>query len=207
MAEKLTIKTLPNRLQELCPTVENLKLMLLAARHAFNRHSQGKLEEIAELREDTILDLDPVFEDLETDLGKGTEAAKPDLLKFKEIVSQVEFMADKIAKLAEPIRQKGNRGAILADKDLFFVNDLFSRLTGFMSTLVDILHINDASLKAYVLTEGAKLGDLCFREETEHETNMMDSPGQAGAWSVYIALLNRFREILGHLLNIVKSLE
>jgi hypothetical protein len=36
---------------------------------------------------------------------------------------------------------------------------------------------------------------------------MMDSPGQAGAWSVYIALLNRFREILGHLLNIVKSLE
>lgn len=207
MAEKLEKKALPNRLQELCPTVENLKLMLLAARHAFNRHSQAKLEEIADLREDTILDLDPIFEDLETDLGKGAEADKPDLLKFKEIISQVELMADKIAKLAEPIRQKGNRGAILADKDLFFVNDLFSQLTGFMSTLVDIFHINDASLKAYVANEGAKLRDLCFREETEHETNMMDSPGQAGAWSVYIALLNRFREILGHLLNIVKSLE
>ncbi len=207
MAEKLKTATLPNRLQELCPTVENLKLMLLAGRHAFNRHSQAKLEEIAELREDTVLDLDPVFEDLEADLGKGAEADKPELLKFKEIVSQVELMADKIAKLAEPIRQKGNRGAILADKDLFFVNDLFSQLTGFMSTLVDIFHINDASLKAYVLHEGAKLRDVCFRNETEHETNMMDSPGQAGAWSVYIALLNRFREILGHLLNIVKSLE
>jgi Na+/phosphate symporter len=207
MAEKLKRKTLPNRLQELCPTVENLKLMLLAARHAFNRHSQAKLEEIAELREDTVLDLDPIFEDLEADLEKCSEADKPDLLKFKEIVSQVEFTADKVAKLAEPIRQKGNRGAILADKDLFFVNDLFSHLTGFMSTLVDILHINDASLKAYVLSESTKLRDLCFREETEHETNMMDSPGQAGAWSVYIALLNRFREILGHLLTIVKCLE
>ncbi|RJR46420.1 MAG: hypothetical protein C4567_02390 [Deltaproteobacteria bacterium] len=207
MAEKPKSAALPNRLQELCPTVENLKLMLLAARHAFNRHSQAKLEEIAELREDTVLDLDPIFEKLETDLARCPEADKPDLLKFKEIVSQVEVMADKIAKLAEPIRQKGNRGAILADKDLFFVNDLFSQVTGFMSTLVDIFHINDASLKAYVLNEGTKLRDLCFHNETDHETNMMDSPGQAGAWSVYIALLNRFREILGHLLNIVKSLE
>lgn len=207
MTEKLKREAFLSRLKELCPTVENMRLMLLAARHAFNRHSQAELEKITRLRDDIIFDLDPIFEKLETDLKKATEVDKPHLLKFQEIVSQVELMADKIARLAEPIRQKGNRGAILADKDLFCINDLFSQQMGFMSTLVDILHTNDASLKAYVLNQGEKLRDICFRNEMEHETSMMDSPGQAGAWSIYIALLNRFREILGHTINIVKSLE
>ena len=206
MAEKLKMEAFLSRLKELCPTVENLRLMLVAARHAFNRHSQAELAEIARLQEDIIFDLDPIIEQLATDLEKGTEVDKPDLLKLQGVVSQVELMTDKIARLAEPIRRKGNRGAILADKDLFCINDLFSQQTGFMSTLVDIFHINDASLKAYVLNEGEKLRDSCFRNEVEHETRMMDSPGQAGAWSIYIDLLNRFREILGHLINIVKSL-
>ena len=207
MTRELKKEAFPNQLKELCPTVENLRLMLVAARHAFNRHSRAELEEIAELREDIILDLDPIFEKLETDLKKSTEVDKPHLLKLQEIVSQVELMADKIAKLAQPIRRKSNRGAILADIDLFCINDLFSQVTGFMSTLVDIFHINDASLKAYVLNEGEKLRDICFHNEVEHETRMMDGPGQAGAWSIYIDLLNGFREILGHLINIVKSLE
>ncbi|MHB8069198.1 MAG: hypothetical protein ACYDIC_15010 [Desulfobaccales bacterium] len=207
MVEALKMAALLSRLQKLGPTVENMRLMLVAARHAFNRHSQAKLEEIARLREDTIIDLDPIFEGLETDLEKSTEVDQPDLLKLKEIVSQVELMADKIVSLAEPIRRKANRGAILADKDLFYINDLFSQLTGLTSTLVDIFRINDASLKAYVLNEGEKLRDSCFRNGAEHETRMMDSPGQAGAWSIYLDLLNRFREILGHLINIVKSLE
>jgi len=206
MPEKLKREAFLSRLQGLCSTVENMRLMLVAARHAFNRHSQAELAEIARLREDIIFDLDPIFEKLETDLKKGAEVDKPDLLKLQEIVSQVELMSDKIARLADPIRLKGNRGAILADKDLFCINDLFSQQTGFLSTLVDIFHINDASLKAYILTEGEKLRESCLRNEVEHETRMMDSPGQGGAWSIYIDLLNRFREILGHLINIVKSL-
>ena len=206
MTEAQTSETVLNRLQELEPTVENMRLMLGAARHAFNRHSKEKLTEIAQLLDDITLDLDPIFEDLDADLEKAPEADRPDLLKVKEIVSQVELMAHRIAELAEPIRRKGNKGAILADKDLFCINDLFSQQTGFMRTLVDILHINDPGLKAYVLSEGEKLRDECFRNEKEHETRMMDSPGQAGAWSIFIDLLNGFREILGHLLNIVKIL-
>lgn len=206
MAEASPKETVLSRLQELSPTVENMRLMLGAARHAFNRHSQAKLAEIAELMEDITLDLDPIFEDLEADLEKASEADKPDLLKLKEIVSQVELTAHRIAGLAEPIRRKGNKGAILADKDLFCVNDLFSHLTGFMRTLVDIFHINDPALKAYVLSEGEKLRDECFRNEMEHESRMMEGPGQAGAWSIFIDLLNGFRDIMGHLLNIVKIL-
>lgn len=206
MAEASKKETALSRLQELEPTVENMRLMLGAARHAFNRHSREKLAEIAELLDDITLDLDPIFEKLDEDLQKAPEADKPDLLQMKEIVSQVELMAHEIAGLAEPIRRKGNKGAILADKDLFCINDLFSQLTGFMRTLVDILQINDASLKAYVLTEGEKIRNECLRNEVEHETRMMDSPGHTSAWSIFIDLLNRFREILKHLLNIVKIL-
>jgi hypothetical protein len=43
-------------------------------------------------------------------------------------------------------------------------------------------------------------------KQPEHETRMIERPGQAGAWSIYIDLLNRFREILG-LINIVNSLK
>jgi hypothetical protein len=76
-----------------------------------------------------------------------------------------------------------------------------------MRSLVDIFQINDASMKAYVLRESDKLTAGWFRSETDHETRMMDSPGQPDAWSIYLAILELSREILGHLEDIVKSLD
>jgi Na+/phosphate symporter len=207
MAKELKKEALLDQLKALCPTVDNLRLMLGAARHAFNRHSLAKLEEIAQLKDNIIFDLDPFFEQLEADLGKSPEADKPHLQRLQRILSHLELMVDKIAGLAEPIRRKGNRGAIFSDKDFFHVNDLFSQQMGLMRALVDIFLYDDASLKAYVLDESKKLRGTCFQEEVEHETRMMDGPGQYNAWSIYLIILDHFREILGHLLEIVGSLE
>jgi Na+/phosphate symporter len=206
MAEELKKEAFLEQLMALCPTVDNLRLMLGAARHAFNRHSLAKLEEIARLQDDITFDLDPIFKQLETGVGKSSDADKPYLLKLQGILSSLELMADKIAGLAEPIRRKGNHGAILSDKDLFHVNDLFSRQTGLLRALVDIFHHDDVSLKAYLLNEGQKLRDSCFLDEVEHETRMTDSPGQPDAWSIYLAILDHFRQILAHLMDIVKIL-
>src|SRR5512139_406947 len=137
MAEEQKKKAFLDQLKTLCATVDKLRLMLGAARHAFNRHSLAKLEEIAQLKNDIIFDLDPIFEALEAGLGKSSEADKPYLLKLQEILSHLELMADKIAGLAEPIRQKGKHGAILSDKDFFHVNDLFSQQMGLLRGLVD----------------------------------------------------------------------
>jgi len=183
-----------------------MRLMLGAARHAFNRHSLAELEKIAQLQETFTLDIDPFFEQVEAGLKKASEADKPELLKFQEVLSHLEFMADKISGLAEPIRRKGNHGAILSDNDFFHINDLFSQQTGFMRALVDIFQYNDAALKAYVVHESQNLRDTCFGDEVEHETRMMDSPGQPDAWSIYLAILDNFRDILGHLITMVKSL-
>ena len=75
-----------------------------------------------------------------------------------------------------------------------------------LRALVDIFIYDDASLKGYVLNESQKIRGTCFQEEVEHETRLMDGPGQYNAWSVYLIMLDHFREILGHLVDIVRIL-
>ena len=206
MAEDLKKEAFFDRLKALCPTVDKLRLMLGEARHAFNRHSLAKLAEIARLQEDITFDLDPIFEQVEVGLKKISEADKRYLLKLQGILSHLELMADKIAGLADPIRRKGNHGAILSDQDFFHVNDLFSQQMGLMRALVDIFHYNDPSLKAYLLHEAQTIKDSCFLDEGEHETRMTWSFGQPDAWSIYLDILSHSREILGHLMDLVKIL-
>jgi Na+/phosphate symporter len=206
MAEELKKEAFLDQLKALCPTVDNMRLMLGAARHAFNRHSQVELEKISRLQDTFTQDIDPFFEQVEASLKKASEADKPDLLKLQRILTHLELISNKIYGLAESIRLKGNHDVIFSDKDFFHVNDLFSQQAGFMRALVDIFQHNDAALKAYVLNESRQIMEACFRDEVNHETRMMDSPGQPDAWSIYIAILEHFRDILGHLITIVESL-
>jgi Na+/phosphate symporter len=181
--------------------------MLGAARHAFNRHSQAELEKIARLHDDFTLDIDPFFEWVEKELDSASEADKADPVKFQKVLSHLELMAREISGLAEPIRRKGNHGAILSDRDFFHVNDLFSEQAGFLRALVDIFQYNDSALKAYVLNESRKAWDACFQDAADHEFRMMDTPGQPDAWSIFIEILEHFRENLKHLITVAESLD
>lgn len=207
MVEERRNQDFKEQLKALCPLVDNIRLMLEAARHVFNRHSQTQLEKMAELHKDFTLDIDPFFEDVEAGLKKGSADDQPYLTRLQNVLTHLELMADRVASLAEQLRYKANHGVILSEEDFFVVNNLFSQITGFLHSLVDILQVNDPSLKAYVLQESEKQTDLWFRSEEEHRTRMMDSPGQPDAWSVYLAILERSREIAGHLADIIKSLD
>jgi Na+/phosphate symporter len=207
MAEEQRERDFREQLKALCPLVDNIRLMIGAARHAFNRHSPAQLEEMARLQKTLTLDIDPFFQEVEAGLNQGTAADRPYLLKLQGVLTHLERMTDRVASLADHLRYKAKRGIILSEKDLFAVNDLFSQLTGFMHTLVDIMQVDDPSLKAYVLEESQKMKEDCFRLKTTHETGMIDSPGQPDAWSVYLAILEASREIAGHLAEIVKSLD
>ncbi|MDI6854099.1 MAG: hypothetical protein QME75_10925 [Deltaproteobacteria bacterium] len=207
MAEDLGKKTFREKLKLLFPLIDNLRRMLAAARHAFNRHSRAELAKIAKLQDDFTLDIDPFFEWVEKELETGPAAGKADLLKFQQVLSNLELMAREISGLAEPIRRKGNHGAILSDKDVVLVNNLFSQQEGFLRVLVDIFTYNDAGLKAYVVNECRKIRDASFRDEADHEFRMMDSPGQPDAWSIHIEILEHFREGLKHLIALVEALD
>jgi len=207
MAEKQANSAFQDQLQDLCPLVDHMRLMVAAARHAFNRHSQAQLEEMARLHKTFTLEIDPFFEQVKKDLRKASADDRPNLLKLQKILTDLELMAHKVAGLSEHLRYKANKGAILSDQDFFAVNNLFSQLTGFLRSLVDIFQVNDPSMKAYVLQETQKLSGGWFQSRVDHETGMMDTPGQPGAWSVYLAILRVSRDIVGHLEDIVKSLD
>jgi Na+/phosphate symporter len=205
--KEFTKLSLREQLKTLCSLVDIVRHMLGAGRHAFNRHSQKELETISELKDTFTLDIDPFFEQVEAGLERASEAEKADLLKIQRVLTQLELMAHNIFGLIEPIRRKGNQGTILSDRDFFQVNDLFAKQTGFMRALVDIFQQNDPALKAYVLNESRQVRDTCFQDESAHQTGMMDSPGQPGAWSIYINILDSFRDSLEHLILVVKSLD
>ncbi|MFW6122900.1 MAG: hypothetical protein ACOC6L_01530 [Thermodesulfobacteriota bacterium] len=207
MAEEQREKIFRERLKALCPLVDQVRLMLAAARHAFNRHSQAQLEEMARLHKNFTLDIDNWFEKVTKDLRKASADDKAYLLKFENVLTELELMAHRVAGLAEHLRYKANKGAILSDKDVFAVNNVFSKLGGFLQTLVDIFQINDPALKAYVLQEAQDLAGSSFHSGTAHETGMMDTPGQPDAWSVYLAILDVSRGIVKHLEEIIKSLD
>lgn len=207
MTEEQRKKAFHDQLKALCPLVDQVRRMLTAARQAFNRHSKAQLEEMARLHKNFTLEIDPFFEKVKTGLGRASAEEKPYLLKLQKILTDLELMAHKVAGLEEHLRYKANKGALLSDQDVFTANNVFSHLGGLLQTLVDILQINDAALKAYVLQESQKLSGGAFRSGTEHETGMMDTPGQPDAWSVYLAILKVSREIVGHLKEIIKNLD
>jgi Na+/phosphate symporter len=207
MAEEQKEQAFKEKLKELCPLVDDMRLMVEAARHVFNRHSQTELEKMADLHQTFTLDIDPFFEEVDANLKDGSAEDQPDFLRLQKILSHLELMADRIASLADRLRYKANHGVILSEEDFFVVNNLFSQLTGFLHSLVDIFLVNDPSLKAYVLQESQKQTEAWFRAEEEHRTRMMDTPGQPDAWSVFLAILEHSREITGHLTDIIKSLD
>ncbi|MGQ9689549.1 MAG: hypothetical protein ACUVXF_12310 [Desulfobaccales bacterium] len=206
MTEPNPTKDFKFRLKALCPLVDTIRLILTAARHAFNRHSRAQLEEMAKLQKEFTLKIDPFFESVETGLKQGPTADQPDLQNLQKILTHLELMAYTAAGLAEQLRYKANHGAILSEQDIFAVNRLFTRLNGLLQALVDIFQIHDPALKAYLLQECKGIREDWFNSETDHETRMMDSPGQASAWSVYLAILEASRTIVHHLEDIIKIL-
>ncbi len=194
-------------LKDLCPLVDLAREMLGAARHAFNRHSKAELDKMARLQTEFTLKIDPFFQRLEEAPGQPSREPDPESLTLKEVLTRLELLAHEISRLSEPLQQKADRGAILADEQLFQVNDAFSRLTGLLRTLTDILQTDDPALKAYLLKEGERLREECLGNQTSLETRMMDSPGQPRAWSVYISIQERFRDCLAHLGALVHSLK
>ncbi|MBM4284018.1 MAG: hypothetical protein FJ128_02045 [Deltaproteobacteria bacterium] len=206
MAGELTEKGWRQELRALCPLVQNLRLMVGAARHSFNRHSTAHLAEMIQLGDNVTVNIDPFFEKAEKGL-KGT--AEPDRARWQrlhDLLTHLELMAVAIVSLEYPIREKIKDNIIFSDADVFYLNNLFSRQTGLLRTLEDVLHQDNASLKSYLLTEGRRVVDESFEAAANHETHTLESMGQPRAWSVYLSLVDRHREILKHLLHIVQTL-
>jgi Na+/phosphate symporter len=195
------------KLEALPPTVDNIRLMCGAARQAFNRSSLAELEEINRLQDIITLDLDEVFEEVELAQAEKANADNPYLKKLYGVLGHLEHIADEMKKMAEPIRRKIKESALIADQDYFHVNDLFTHVKGLLRGLADLLASENPPLKRYLLAEADQLLEQCFKAATEHETTMSHSFGHPHAFAIYLEMLQIFKLILNHLINLIKVMD
>jgi len=206
MAPAFTETDVRSHLTAICPVIDNVRRMVGAARHAFNRHSPAELEELHRLFDLVAIDLEMALEDVEADLEKPGAGDNPHLSKLKEVYTHLLFVGDHTKAMADPIRKKMQECQIFPDQDFMHINDLFAHLTGLLRTLVDIFKTDDPGLKKYLLKECDALTSGCFTAETEHEARMTTSFGQPHAWGVYLGLLDLTRKILARFQDLVKLL-
>ena len=192
-----------NRLVAFSTSIDNIRLMIGAARQAFNRNSLIDLEEIQRLQDIITLDLDGYFEEIEVAQAKPANADNAYLKKLYRILGHLEHLADEIEKMAETIRRKIKESTLIADKDFFHLNDLFTHTKGLLRALADLFHAENPSLKNYLLSEADDLLADCFRAITEHETTMTHSFGHPHAFAIYLEILEKFKLILNHLKDII----
>lgn len=195
------------RLAALSPTVDNERLMIGSARQAFNRSNLTELEEIKRLQDIITLDLDEFFEEVELAQSEKANAANPYLQKVYGVLGHLEHIADEVKQMGEPIRRKIKESALIADKDYFHVNDLFTHLKGLLRGLADLFHAENKPLKKYLLAEANNLIEGCFKAATEHETTMSHSFGHPHAFAIYLEMLEKFKFMLNHLINIVEIMD
>ena len=150
MAKEFSEQTFKETLKALCPIISNLCDMLVAARHAFNRHSVKELEGLAALQKAVTLEIDPFFEKVEMALKDKRQADQPVLPRLQGVLTHLEIIGSQIGGIADPIRMKTKGGALFSDEDVIFINNLFSKLTGLLRTLADVFTYQDPLLKKYM---------------------------------------------------------
>ncbi len=194
-------------LADLAASVDNIRLMIGAARQAFNRSSLTELEEILRLQDIVTLDLDEYFEEIELAQSEPDNADNAYLKKLYGILGQLEHCADEIKQMAEPIHRKIKEATMVSDQNFFHLNDLFTHVKGLLRGLADLFHAENPPLKKYLLAEADTMLESCFKAGAEHERRMTHTFGQPHAFAIYLALLEKIKLILNHLISIVKIMD
>jgi Na+/phosphate symporter len=188
----------------LSPVIENLRNMLGAARHAFNRNSIEDVQELARLRGVTSQEIKATLEQVEGETAKQPEAERVPLVRIHEILNHLQLICENIAALGEPIRKKILDKLLFTDKAFFDVNYVFTHQTGLMRSLLDFLKTDNPLLRKYSEEEAQNLIQMCLNAATEHENRLIEGICLPQASPVFLGILDHMRLICRHVLGIVK---
>lgn len=191
-------------LDSLSPAVENLRRMLGAARHAFNRDSLDDLQEVVRLRGAVAQEIKTIVEQMEDATAARSEAERARLLRIGEMLNHLGLICENIAALADPIRIKIEDKLLFTDKAFFDINYIFTHQTGLMRSLLDIIRTENQLLRRYTEEEGQNLIQVCLNAATEHETRMIEGLCLPQASPIFLGILDRMQVICWHVLGIVR---
>jgi Na+/phosphate symporter len=188
----------------LSPVIENLRRMLGAARHAFNRNSLEDVQELTRLRGVTSQEIKATLEQVESATAKRPEAERIRLVRIHEILNHMQLICENIAALGEPIRKKILDKLLFTDKAFFDVNYVFTHQTGLMRSLLDFLKTDNQLLRKYSEEEAQNLIQVCLNAATEHENRLIEGICLPHASPVFLGILDHMRLICRHVLGVVK---
>jgi Na+/phosphate symporter len=188
----------------LSPVIENLRRMLGAARHAFNRDSLEDVQELTRLQGVTSQEIKATLEQVESATAKRPEAERIRLVRIHEILNHMQLICENIAALGEPIRKKILDKLLFTDKAFFDVNYVFTHQTGLMRSLLDFLKTDNQLLRKYSEEEAQNLIEVCLNAATEHENRLIEGICLPQASPVFLGILDHMRLICRHVLGVVK---
>jgi Na+/phosphate symporter len=191
-------------LDALSPVIENLRRMLGAARHAFNRNNLEDVQELTRLRGVTSQEIKATLERVESATAKRPEAERVRLVRIHEILNHMQLICENIAALGEPIRKKILDKLLFTDKAFFDVNYVFTHQTGLMRSLLDFLKTDNQLLRKYSEEEAQNLIQVCLNAATEHENRLIEGICLPQASPVFLGILDHMRLICRHVLGVVK---
>jgi Na+/phosphate symporter len=188
--------------EKFSPVFDKLGAMVVAARDAFNRHSQTSLEHLKKLYDDLNSDLNGLLNEINDLLAKAPEAQRTSLLRLQSLVTRLQVVGETLMALSSPISQKIKGGVLFSDKAVSQVNMLFDHQAGLLRSVMDVLKTDNAFLKRYIQEEGRKLVQSCNDFATEHEARLIEGVCLPQAAPLFLAILDQMRTAGQHVVNL-----
>ncbi len=179
----------------LAPVVQRLLTMMGAARDAFNRHSRTSLRELLALQGIVAQDCHDLARELKLLSARKSADERLVLNRTQGILDHLGIIGDNIGGCADPIEQKIRGAVLFSDKAVTQTNFLFDQHSGMIRSMLDIIKTDNEFLKKYVLEESRKLGQAGLTFATEHEDRMIEGLCLPQAAPIFLALLDRLRNI------------
>lgn len=188
------------------PSIDKLLSMMGAARDAFNRHSRTSLQQLQNLAGGVVQDFAGILAQLKSLLSKKPEAERFGLIRLHGILSSLEIVGQNLGGLVQPLEKKIKDGVLFSDKAVTQTNYLFDQHAGMIRSILDIVKTDNDFLKKYLLEEARKLVQACADFATEHEDRLIEGVCLPQAAPIFLAILDRFRTIGEHEMELANLL-
>jgi Na+/phosphate symporter len=186
--------TAPEFENALAGTCAQLVEMLRLCRDAFFRNDPKPLERVKPLGEEVHLREKRLTQQVTIQLREAPfslGAAE----QLKMVPAALERVGDAAEGLARCIARRIREDRIFSDHALKEVRTLFDGITGLVEAVGTVLVTRSPELIRHLREDGARLHEQTYRFQADHEDRLLRGVCVPGSGSVYLGMLDNFREI------------
>jgi len=190
----------------IAPIVKNLLTMMRAARDAFNRHSNERLQEMHSLHNANSQTIAGAARQVNSWRTRSPEVEEKLLLHLEAVLNGLAAINANLKSLADPIQKKIKGGVLFSHKALTQTNYLFDQHAGMIKSLLDIFKTDNQFLKDYVNSESRNLIKACADFAVEHQERLIEGVCTSQAAPIFLAILDAMQVVGRTEAEIAKSL-